>query len=243
MWTGGFPATLVAMAKYSAEQGYKNVAAYITGVPSAVGGAKQIGAPAFAAAKVGFNVVPVTPGVADATPQVRSGLAKNPDAAILVFDAAGCTAVLKALETVSPSLPKLLIQPCLDPATIQAVGAGMEGAKSFGVADTDGSDSEAQLYQAVMKKYAPDAEASGYSVVGYQGVLGLVRAAAGITGDVTSASILAALKAAKDIPLPAGNGLKFTCDGKQLPGLTQVCSAANIVLTIKGGKGTDPKNV
>jgi branched-chain amino acid transport system substrate-binding protein len=243
MWTGGFPATLAAMAKYSAEQQYKSVAAFITGVPTAVGGATQIGKPAFGAAKIGFDIVPVTPGVADATPQVRSGLGKKPDAAILVFDAAGCAATLKALGTVDPSLPKLLITPCLDPATVQAVGQFMEGAKVFGVQDPDGTDPEATLYQAVMKKYAPDASPEGYSAVGYQGMLGLIRATQSITGDVTSASIIAAIKAAKNIPLPAGNGLTFTCDGKQLPGLTSVCASANIVLTVKGGKGTDPQNV
>jgi branched-chain amino acid transport system substrate-binding protein len=242
MWTGGFPATLVATAKYSAQKGYKSVAAFVTGVPTAIGGATQIGKPAFGAAKIGFNVVPVTPGVADATPQVRSGLTKKPDAAIVVFDAAGCTSALKALGTLDPSLPKLLAAPCLDPATVQAVGQFEEGQPVFGVSDIDGTDPEAVLYQAVMKKYAPDAQPAGYSVTGYQGMLGLIRATAGLTGAVTSASILATLKAAKNIPLPAGNGLSFTCDGKQMPGLPNACSAGVIVQTVKSGKGTNPTN-
>ena len=38
MWTGGFPGTMIAMAKYSAEKGYKDVTIFVTNVPSAVGG-------------------------------------------------------------------------------------------------------------------------------------------------------------------------------------------------------------
>ncbi|WP_018501839.1 ABC transporter substrate-binding protein [Parafrankia discariae] len=243
MWTGGFAATLSAMATYSAEQGYKKVAAFVTDVPAATGGAAKIGVPAFKAAGVEFTVVPVTPGTADATPQVTSGLAGKPDAAILIFNSTGCTTALQALSVVNPTIPKLGITGCLDPATVDAVGDAIEGAKIFGVSSVETDDPEAQLYRTVMAKYAPKASISGYTPVGYQGMLGLIRATADLTGSVTSGSILAALAQAKDVPLPAGTGITFTCDGKQLPGLTTVCSAGEIVLTVKDGKGTQPETV
>jgi branched-chain amino acid transport system substrate-binding protein len=72
-------------------------------------------------------------------------------------------------------------------------------------------------------------------------MLGLVRATATLTGDPTPASITAAIKAAKNIPLPAGAGLTFTCDGKAMTGLPSNCSAGDVVLTIDNGKAVDPQ--
>jgi branched-chain amino acid transport system substrate-binding protein len=72
-------------------------------------------------------------------------------------------------------------------------------------------------------------------------MLGLVRATASIKGTPTPASITAAIKAAKNIPLPAGAGLTFTCNGKAMAGLTSNCSAGDVVLTIEDGKATDPQ--
>ena len=43
------------------------------------------------------------------------------------------------------------------------------------------------------------------------------------------------------MPLPAGAGLTFTCNGKVLPGLASNCSAGDVVLTIENGKATDPQ--
>jgi branched-chain amino acid transport system substrate-binding protein len=43
------------------------------------------------------------------------------------------------------------------------------------------------------------------------------------------------------VPLPAGDGLTFTCDGKQIPGLLSACSPGLVVLTITNGQGLDPQ--
>ena len=54
---------------------------------------------------------------------------------------------------------------------------------------------------------------------------------------------VSAIKAAKDVPLPAGAGLTFTCNGKMFPGLPANCSAGDVVLTIENGKATDPQGI
>jgi len=41
------------------------------------------------------------------------------------------------------------------------------------------------------------------------------------------------------LPLPAGAGLTFTCDGKALPSLPSVCSLSEVVVTVQNGVGTD----
>ncbi len=240
-FVGGFFSALAAMAKYSAQQGYKQVTAYVIEAPAAILGAKSVGAPVFKAAHVGYSVTPVTAGVADATSQIVSGLAGKPDAVALVADAGTCESMLKALNVVNPGIPKMVINSCLDSAVLAAVGSGMNGVKEFGFSSTQTNDPEAQLYRYVMAKYYPSADTSGYTVTGYQSMLGLVRATAGLSGAVTPASITAAIKAAKDVPLPAGDGLTFTCDGKQIPGLSSACSPGMVVLTITNGQGLDPQ--
>ena len=241
MWTGGFPADLGGMAKLAGEHGYKKVTAFVIDAPSALAGAQQIGTPAFKAAGVALSIEAVPDAVADATPQVTAGLSGQPGAVAIVADASTCTSVLQALSTVDPGVPVYANTSCLNSSTLTALGSAMNGVKIFGRSDTESSNPEAQLYRYVMAKYYPSANASGDSVTGYQGMLGLVRATATLTGDPTPASITAAIKAAKNIPLPAGAGLTFTCDGKAMAGLASNCSAGDVVLTIDNGKAVDPQ--
>jgi branched-chain amino acid transport system substrate-binding protein len=93
----------------------------------------------------------------------------------------------------------------------------------------------------VMAKYAPGVATQGFAIVGYQGLLSLVNAAKGLKGAVTPASVNAAIKSAVNVPLPAGDGLTFTCNGKAIAGLTAVCSGGGLVETVTNGVGTDPQ--
>lgn len=241
MWTGGFPADLGGMAKYAAQHGIKKVTAYVINAPAALEGAQAVGAPLFKAAGVGFTIEPVPGGVADATPQVTAGLAGKPGAAAIVANASTCTSILQALSTVSPGLPAMANTSCLNTSTLTALGSAMNGVKIFGRSATQSNDQEAQLYRYVLAKYYPTANPSGDTVTGYQGMLGLIRALSTMTGDPTPASITAAIKAATNVPVPAGAGLTFTCDGKAMAGLTSNCSAGDVVLTVQNGKATDPQ--
>jgi branched-chain amino acid transport system substrate-binding protein len=243
MWTGGFPADLGGMAKLAGQHGYKKVTAFVIDAPSALAGAKEIGTPAFKAAGVALSIEAVPDAVADATPQVTAGLGDQPGAVAIVADASTCTSVLQALSTVDPGIPVYANTSCLNSSTLTALGSAMNGVKIFGRSDTESNNPEAELYRYVMAKYYPSANASGDSVTGYQGMLGLIRATASLTGDPTPASITTAIKAAANVPLPAGAGLTFTCNGKMFPGLSSNCSAGDVVLTIENGKATDPQVV
>jgi branched-chain amino acid transport system substrate-binding protein len=239
MWSGGYEATLTGFAKYAAQHGYKKVTAFVVNVPSAIAGAQQLGGPLFKAQGVGLTIEGVPSGVPDATSQVTAGLSGSPNAALIIADEGTCTSVLKALNVVNPSLPAMGITSCLTTSATQALGSAMNGVKIFGASAPQANDAEAKLYQYVMAKYAPSANATGYTVTGYQSMLGLVRATAGLTGSATPASITTAIKAAKNVPLPAGAGLTFTCDGKALPSLPSVCSLSEVVVTVQNGAGTD----
>jgi len=241
MWTGGFPADLGGMAKYAAKHGYKKVTAFVINVPAALAGAQEIGTPAFKAAGVALSIESVPEAVADATPQVTAGLSGKPGAAAIIADASTCTSVLQALSTVDPTLPVYANTSCLNTSTLTALGSAMNGVRIFGRSDTESNNPEAELYRYVIAKYYPSVNPSGDTVTGYQGMLGLIRATATLTGAPTPASIMTAIKTAKNIPLPAGAGLTFTCNGKMFPGLPSNCSAGDVVLTIESGKATNPQ--
>ncbi len=241
MWSGGYEATLTGFAKYAAQHGYKKVTAFVVNVPSAIAGAQQLGKPLFKAQGVGLTIEGVPSGVPEATSQVTAGLSGSPGAALIIADEGTCTSVLKALNVVNPSLPAMGITSCLTTSATEALGSAMNGVKIFGASAPQADDAEAKLYQYVMAKWAPKANSTGYTVTGYQSMLGLIRATAGLKGTATPASITAAIKAAANVPLPAAAGLTFSCNGKALPSLPSVCSLGEVVVTVQKGIGTDPQ--
>jgi len=241
MWSGGYEATLLGFAKYAAQHGYKKVTAYVIDVPAALAGATSLGDPVFKAAGVSLSVEPVPADVPDATSQVTAGLEGNPSAVAIIADEGTCTSILKALNVVNPTTPVLVNTSCMTTTAIQALGTAMNGVKVFGASAPQADDPEAELYRYVMAKYAPTANTTGYTVTGYQSMLGLVRATEGLKGTPTPATITAAIKAATNVPLPDGAGLTFSCNGKAISGLPSVCSAGEVVVTVQNGVGIDPQ--
>ncbi len=243
MWSGGYEATLAGFAKYSAQHNYKKVTAYVINAPAALAGASALGDPLFKAQGVTLNIEGVPAGVPDATAQVTAGLGSKPDAALVIADEGTCTSILKALNVVDPTLPAMVITSCMTTSALQALGSAMSGVKVFGASAPQANDPEGELYRYVMAKWAPTANATGYTVTGYQSMLGLIRATEGLTGTPTPASITAAIKTAKNVTLPDGAGLKFTCDAKAFPSLPSVCSSGEVVVTVTNGQGLDPQIV
>ncbi|WP_106970982.1 ABC transporter substrate-binding protein [Streptomyces sp. NRRL F-525] len=235
-WTGGFPTTMTSMAAYAKDKGYKKVAAFVIDAPAAVSGIEAIGKPVFARAGVGLQIVTVAAGTPDASPQVSAALQNKPDAVAVVADPTVCTSVLQAMGTLGAGIARMTVQSCVSPEVVSAVGAGMDGVQVFSSFDVASDDLEAQLYRQVMKEYSPGTSATGYAAIGYQGVLALVRALHGLTGTVTPKTITAALHSAKNIVLPAGHGITFTCDAKAVPGLPSACSAKEVTGTVSDGK-------
>ncbi|AFR49416.1 ABC transporter substrate-binding protein [Gordonia sp. KTR9] len=244
MWTGGLPGTLQSMATYAGEKNMKKVTAYTIDVPAAISGLESVGTPSFKAKGVDLKIVPIPPGTPDATPQVSAGLGDNPEGVIVIGESNLCTAAFKALGTLGTTADRMSIQPCAAPSVVQAVGSSLDGVHVFSPADIVSDDPETVLYKSVMDKYSPDTDTTGYAVIGYQGMLGLVRAAQSVQGSDTSpATISKAIASARDVVLPAGHGITFTCDGTAAPGMKSVCSTGSIVSTFEDGELTDPQLV
>ena len=237
MWTGGFPGTMLSIAKFAKGQSYAKVNALALNVPAVVGGISQLATPMFTAMGMKITITPLPLGAADVTPQVTTAEKGKPDAELIAGDATVCIAVLKALQTSGTKTQILAGQPCSDAKVTEAVGSALDGAKIFSPYDTSSDEVEAQLYRYVMSRYAPSANASGLAGIAYEGALTLFRALKDVT-DVTPAGLDTALKAAKGVPIAAGHGLTATCDGKQFPTLTALCSSGAMVSTVESGKLT-----
>jgi branched-chain amino acid transport system substrate-binding protein len=233
-WTGGYPGVLNGMAKFSAEKSIKRVALFVQDIPAVTNGAKSIGGPAFKAAGVDLKVIPVPTGNPDSTPQVSAGLKFDPQGAGIVGDSTLCTSVLKALDTLGSKAQRMTNQSCADPSVFKAAGKALEGMKVMAASDGASDDPEARAYRAILAKYAPGLSPKGFARNGYQSTLGFIRAAAGVKGQVTAESVNAAIRAAKNVPVPIGHGATMTCDGKAYPNMPMICNGSNVVQTVEG---------
>ena len=239
--TSGLPGQLTAAAAYAKRVGFKGVTLYAVDAGTLVATIRSFADPIFAAAGVKVTTQPIPPNTPDATAQVTAGLSGHPDAEWILADSNTCIAVLKALDVVGSKVQRWFIPSCVTPTVMKAVSPG-NFANSIAIAanvdGTSSNDPEAVLYRAVMAKYAPGVTTGSAAPFGFMMVLALLRATQGITGDVTAASVLAAIQAAKDVPLPLGHGLTFTCDSKSVPTLPAVCGSGALVEHIENGKFT-----
>ncbi|WP_218021676.1 ABC transporter substrate-binding protein [Nocardia harenae] len=238
--TGGYPGTLQSMAAYAGNRGHKKVSLVVFDSPASVATANSLGRAAFEARGIELRVIPIPPGTPDATPQVSSAIGDDADAVAVATDPTVCTSVLKALDTLGATQEKLLISPCSDASTVEAVGDAIEGASVFSSADVSSDDPEAVLYRDVLDRYAGGAEIGGASYAGYQGMLGVVRASQALAGEPSAAAVGAAIAAARNVPLPLGHGISFSCDGS-VPGLPTICSLSQVRVTMRDGKPADPE--
>lgn len=235
----GFLGTLSAWAQYSKDQGLKKFGIFLVDNPQATAAVQALGTGLFGAAGVELQVNVIPQGTADVTSVVQTGLSQNPDILGIVGDNVVCQGVLQSLVTAGNSKPVIGISPCLQKDVVDAVGkAGLDGMLLFDGSDTISDDPEAVLYRDVMSKFAPDTDAAGITPTGYISMLGFVRSvnASGDLTDTSAASITAALKAAVNIPLPAGHGLTFSCDKSAITAILAptICNATLLLHKVEG---------
>ncbi|WP_245819531.1 ABC transporter substrate-binding protein [Rhodococcoides yunnanense] len=234
--SAGLPGFFLGTSEYAAKQGWKNVTFIVgdTGGQPAV--IQALGAPTFEAAGLNLNVVPLAIGIPDATPQLTAALAGNPDVISVLGDESMCISVLKALQTTSPDTKSFLLSTCLGEGVIDAVGAdAVNGNVGVTTVDAFSDNPDSELYRSILATYAPDLSPAGFAASAYQATLGVVRAANGIQGEVNAASIADALRSSKNVELPAGGGISFSCDGSSFPMMPSICTKQSLFGVIEDG--------
>ncbi len=237
---GGFPAYLGAMALSAKQHGFKKVAFLVDNVPAAIQGAQELGGIVYKAAGVGYTVIPVNTGTADLTPQMQSAVSGGAQAIGMVGDVTLCTSFLQAYNTLGLKLPKYVLSTCQDPSILDSATLDKALAGSYITTATASSKADDAEYAAIIKKFDPKASpnpnVSSNQADGVTPVLTLAAIMKGSTQPVTAAGIKEQIQTASNITIPLSGGLKFTCNGKAIPLLKDVCSSAAAIGVIQAGK-------
>jgi branched-chain amino acid transport system substrate-binding protein len=234
--TGGATAFIAAMGQWMAQQHYKTSVFFAENAPGgaalwtdAVGFLQKLG--------ITTKLVLVAPGTADLTPQMDAALQQHPDFYWMAGDSGTCLSFLRAYRAAGSPGHFGLVGQCAIPQVISAVS--LAGAIATNYAVPLGSGYESKLYRAVLSAYEPGTAPAGTAYVGYTTALGLIRAVHGLTGAVTTKTITAQLRAAKNVPLPAAPNVTFTCNGEQVPPFPAPCSDTVLITRLdKVGNGT-----
>jgi branched-chain amino acid transport system substrate-binding protein len=234
--TGGATAFIAAMGQWMEQQHYKTSVFFAENAP---GGAALWTTAVSFLQKLGVatKLVLVDPGTADLTPQMDAALAQHPDFYWMTGDSGTCLSFLRAYRAAGSPGHFGLIGQCAIPQVTSAVS--LAGAIAPTYALPLGSGYQPELYRAVLSAYAPGTDPGGTADVGYTTALALILAEHGLTGAVTTKTITAQLRAAKNVPLPASANVTFTCNGDQVPPFPAPCSDTVLVTRLDAqGNGT-----
>ncbi len=197
--------------------------------------------PVFKAAGVTtVHDIPLSPTSPDPSPQAALVLASGAQLAYIDIPN-GCGNVLKALKSVGYTGKLMGIDPCGAPPVIAAAAGGAEGmyiASPFIL--QSGSSTQAQLFQAAMKKWAaPGTLIDSISTAGFATVMNVQQVLSTITGTPTTATILAAFKSGTH-----SNFLShpYTCNGQALKGAPAICNDYYLMNQIENGQVTQPSS-
>jgi ABC-type branched-subunit amino acid transport system substrate-binding protein len=207
------------------DAGISKVTAIVIDVPTAVSLYTDVLPELYDEAGIELAVVPIAPGTADMTPQMQSVVAGGPTTVSIVGSDAFCIAALNGLQAVGYDGPVAAVSVCVTDALRTAVPGDVLDGVVIGATAPVGTDNPStRLLGAVAETYGGDYDVNRPGTMSMFMVVAAFQAAAnGVTGDITPASIIAAIKAAPEQDLPGASGLRFRCNGKAVPSQPAVC--------------------
>jgi branched-chain amino acid transport system substrate-binding protein len=182
--------------------------------------------------------IPLSPTSPDPSPQ--AALVESSGAQLAYVDVPnGCGNVLKALKSVGFSGKIMGIDPCSAPPVIAAAAGGANGmyiASPFIL--QSGSNPQAQLFEAAMKKWAaPGTLIDSISTAGFATVMNVQQVLSTLSGTPTTATILAAFKTGTHQNFLSHS---YTCNGQALKGAPAICNDYYRLNQIQNGTITQP---
>jgi branched-chain amino acid transport system substrate-binding protein len=165
------------------------------------------------------------------TPQMQRLVSDNPDGVVIVIgNDAFCIAAFNGLRTAGFEGDTTTIVQCITDATRTGVPSdfltGMQ-ISSFAPI-TNAKDPSIKQYNAILDKYGADGvdRTNTVGVAMFNSLASFAVAADGLKGEVTPASVIAAVKGMDWSVVPGTGGLHFRCNGKADPTQPSVCSTA-----------------
>ncbi|CAO5165115.1 ABC-type branched-chain amino acid transport system, periplasmic component [Frankia sp. AiPs1] len=172
---------------------------------------------------------------ADFAPAVTQAAAGNPDAIIVVFQAAACARIAQAAASLNVRSDIYFVGACATPAVPRAAAGHTQNlyfASSYLPVTTSGGDADVAAFRAAV----PENDRTSASQGAFSTVLD-VRALLAKTPQSTPAALTATLRATQNEPNVMAH--PYTCDGKQLSIFPAVCNSAVRLLHWQGSSFTD----
>ncbi|WP_163549027.1 ABC transporter substrate-binding protein [Candidatus Frankia nodulisporulans] len=159
---------------------------------------------------------------ADFAPAVTQAAAGNPDAIIVVFQAAACARIAQAAAALNVRSDMYFVGTCASPAVPRAAGGKTDNlyfASSYLPVPASGGDAD----MAAFRSAVPDADRTSASQGAFSTVLNL-RALLAKLPAPSAATLTTALKATVNEPNVMAH--PYTCDGKQIEIFPAVCDTS-----------------
>lgn len=221
----------------------KKISVIVVDVPTATD-IYESAASVFEDAGVELDVVPVALGTPDMTPQAQQVFVDNPDGVVsIVGHDAFCIPALNGLNAIGFQGTITTISFCVTDAMREAVPASIVKGIQFGATAPLGvKDKTVRAYEKLLKKYAPEKvdPEDLTAITVFQSVAALGLGTKNLEGEVTPASVIAALKSMDNEVLPASGGRVFRCNGKATDFGPAICSVATVVASLDA-KGNPKK--
>ncbi|WP_426574494.1 ABC transporter substrate-binding protein [Aquihabitans sp. McL0605] len=201
------------------QQKVKKLAFVVIDVPQAVAVFESTGPAAMKKAGLDYVLVKVPAGTADMTPQMQEVASSGAGLVHVIGNDAFCIAAFQGLQAVAYDGTVTSITQCITDATRKSAPPeildGMYVTATAAVGASD--DPSYQLYDAIMRTFAPDTKLIDDSITmqAYGAMSGLLTSLQGVKGDVTPDTANTAIKTMKLSEYPGAAGLKYQCGAGQ----------------------------
>lgn len=223
----------ISLAK---DEGIKKVTTVVIDVPAALHSAEEVAPGLMEKAGLDYQLIRIAPGTADMTPQMQSVVSNDSGLVFIIGNDSFCISAINGLRSVGYDGKVSAISQCITDATRKAVpGDALEGMTIAASVPVGGDDPSSLLYNSVVETYGKGIERDSSAGRGmFVTFAGLAASLEDISGEITPATVNAAIKAAPEKELPGAGGLKFRCNGKAYPETVAVCVRGGLTTTLDG---------
>jgi branched-chain amino acid transport system substrate-binding protein len=209
------------------DEGTDKIAFVTIDVPQALTIFEETGPDVLENAGLDYDLVRIPPGTADMTSQMQEVASSGAGVVQVIGNDAFCIAAFQGLQAVGYEGKITSIAQCITDATRDALPDLLEGiyllsSQALGATD----DPSYQLYEAVMSAYGDDVTdvPNATALGGYIATASLATALADISGDITPATAIEAIKSMPEEELPGAGGMTYQCGGSAMASMPAVCS-------------------
>lgn len=233
-WSGGSQSAAVAFAWYAAEQLHARKVSIVYGEFGSIAASAEMGRKVLDDRGVSVQMVPYPVMSTDLSPAINAAASSSPDAIFLLAADTGCKGGFDGIAALGIDVASFYVGACAAPGIIAQVDTAKTDGAYFNVEGPIMGDPpipDNQLYSGVIAKYGNGLDPVGAGTVTFRALMNLYAILSQIDGDITPATITAALEATVDAPNFAGH--PYTCNHRQFEGLPAVCSPQQILARIE----------